>query len=1048
MYHCHIHFYLAGCQRKMVEIIKAMAPLEQFTHSFAQSDGFDAALAAEADVILLDPQGLNVKETVRSMIHSKRDDTEIILLAEQEQISLLTDELPEIRDVWTMPMEAEEIRFRFLRWQQTYKISKDYWQTNHYFESTINSSPNLIWFKDIDGVHKKVNNSFCEMVNKTKEQVEGQKHAYIWDVEEDDPACIESEHKVMESRRTCVSEEVVQTSGGERTLITFKSPLYDLDDSVMGTVGIALDVTREREYEREVARKTHTLETIFTSMDCGVICHSLDGTRILSVNEAALKILGYESKEELLEKGFNMIAFSVIDEDKEKLQRKIEELKDEGDSVSVEYRVQHKDGKILHVMGNVKLIRENGELFYQRFLLDCTDQKNREKKKARHQMELVQALATDYSLVCFFDLDAGTGNALRNDDYDGSLFGDVFSGDILFEQSMELYARDFVYEEDRAAFLRGCTQEKIREELRDKKTYYIKYRIVRKGVVEYFEVKVVRGGIWDGHYGVVIGFHSVDEEIRSEMKQREILQEALSQANRANQAKSVFLSNMSHDIRTPMNAIVGFTSLAITHIDRQEQVKEYLEKIMTSGNHLLSLINDVLDMSRIESGKIHLEEKPCSLPEIVHGLCNILQADIRAKQLELHMDTVDVLNEEIYCDQLRLNQVLLNLMSNSVKYTEPGGSISIRITEENGMDDGYAKYFFRVRDTGIGMSKEFLEHIFEPFEREENSTISGIQGTGLGMAITKNIVDLMGGDIEVKSEQGEGTEFIVSFVFRLCPDAEKEYNIPELENCRALVVDNDIDSCESVTHMLEQFGIRTEWTESEEEAVNRMREAIACKDSYQIYVIGWMPPEIDGIEIARRISREADNDVLILILTSYDWMDIEDEAKEAGVKAFCGKPLFMSELKKCLYNALHGNRTEAENGEDKFGKLHGGRILLAEDVELNQEIAVEILGDAGFTTEVAGNGQIAVEMLEKSEPGYYQLILMDIQMPVMNGYEATKVIRKLENKELASIPILAMSANAFEEDKQEALKSGMNGHIAKPIDIDSMFETLSRILNR
>ncbi|MCM1123075.1 MAG: response regulator [Eubacterium sp.] len=1047
MYHCHIHFYLAACQKKIAEIIKGIAPLEQFTHTFTESDGLEEKLAAEADVILLTVQDMDAGEAVRSAICSKRDQAELIVLADKGQIPLLADELSEIADIWIMPMEEEEVRFRFLKWQQGCKLNKDYWQACHYFEATINSSPNLIWYKDVDGVHRKVNNSFCEMVNKTKEQVEGQKHAYIWGVAEDDPACVESEEKVMSSRRICMSEEVVQTSNGERILITFKSPLYDLDNSVAGTVGIAIDVTREREYEQEVLRKTRTLETIFTTIDCGILCHSLDGSRILSVNEAALKILGYDSKEELLEKGFDMIAASVVVEDREMLLGKIEGLKNEGDSASVEYRVQHKDGKILHVMGNVKLLKEDGELFYQRFLLDCTDQKNREKKNARHQMELIQALARDYSLVCFFDLDAGTGSALRSDDSDGSLFGDVFSGDILFRQSMESYAKDFVYEEDREAFLLSCTQEKIKKELEDKKTYYIKYRIVHGDVVEYYEMKVVRVGIWDGDYGVAIGFHSVDEEVRSEMKQREMLQTALSQANRASQAKSVFLSNMSHDIRTPMNAIVGFTSLAITHIDRQEQVKEYLEKIMTSGNHLLNLINDVLDMSRIESGKIHLEEKPYSLPDIVHGLCNILQADIHAKQLELYIDTMDVLNEEIYCDQLRLNQVLLNLVSNSVKYTEPGGSINIRLTEENNTNDGYAKYIFSVRDTGIGMSKEFLERVFEPFEREENSTISGIQGTGLGMAITKNIVDLMGGDIEVHSEQGKGTEFKVSFVFRIHPATGKEYDIPELKDCRALVVDSDINSCESVAHMLNQVGMRAEWAESEEEALQCTRKANDAKDSYRVYVVGWLPEEIEGIEIAGRLCQEADENALILILTSCDWRDIEDEARKAGVKAFCSKPLFLSELRKCLYDALHGNETVTRKGEEDSGKLRGGHILLAEDVELNQEIAVEILGDAGFTTEVADNGQIAVEMLKQSEPGYYQLVLMDIQMPVMNGYEATRAIRALENKELASIPILAMSANAFEEDKQEALKSGMNGHIAKPIDIDSMFETLRSVLS-
>ena len=1046
MYHCHMHLYLAGCQIKTVETIKDMKPLEQFTHTFMESDGIDETMAAEADVIWLGLQGMDVRKTVQTMIRAKREETELIVLADREQMLLLSEELPQIKDVWIMPMEEEELRFRFLRWQQACKTSKDYRQTSHYLDAAIDNSPNLIWFKDVDGVHMKVNNSFCDAVNKTKEQVQGQRHAYIWDVEEDDPACIESEQKVMSTRKTCIAEEVIQVGNEQRTLITYKSPLYNIDGSVFGTVGIGIDVTREREYEKEVLAKTRILETVFTSIDCGVLCHSLDGSRILSVNEAALKILGYASKEELLDKGFDMVASSVLEEDKEILQSKIEELKNEGDSTSVEYRVKHKDGKVLHVTGNVKLLQENGEMFYQRFMLDCTEQKIRERNNARHQMELVQALTIDYRLVCFFDIDAGVGSTLRNDDYDGSLFGVIFNGDIIFKESIERYARDFVCEEDREVFLRECAQEKIRAELNDKKSYCVRYRIMRADVVEYFEVKIARVGIREGHYEVVLGFHSVDEATRSEMEQKGMLQDALSQANKASQAKSVFLSNMSHDIRTPMNAIVGFTTLAITHIDRQEQVKEYLEKIMTSGNHLLSLINDVLDMSRIESGKIRLDEKPCSLPDIVHGLCNILQADVRAKQLELYIDTVDVMNEEIYCDKLRLNQVLLNLVSNSVKYTEQGGTISIRITEEDSTD-GFAKYVFSVKDTGIGMSKDFVDHIFEPFEREENSTISGIQGTGLGMAITKNIVDLMGGDIEVYSKQGEGTEFIVSFVFRLHFGTEQVYTIPELRDCRALVVDNDINSCESVAHMLEQIGMRADWVQSEEDAVNRVQDS-GSGDGYRVFVIDWMLPEINGIEIARRIRQQSDEDALILILTAYDWADVEDEAKAAGVNVFCSKPLFMSELKKCLHFALHGEHAEAQGSEGNLDKLEGGRILLAEDVELNQEIAVEILGDAGFVTEVADNGQIAVEMIEKSEPGYYQLILMDIQMPVMNGYEATKAIRKLENKELASIPILAMSANAFEEDKQEALKSGMNGHIAKPIDIDSMFATLGSVLGK
>ncbi len=1048
MYHCHTYLYLAGCTERAFEIIKDTEPLAHFSHSFVESVAVDKELAAKADVIFANLHGWNVQDAVRLIIESKRGETGLILLADKEQIPLITDQLEGVMDIWATPMSDEEIRFRFLRWQKTYRDSKDAWQTKQFLDAAINSTPNLVWYKDKHGIHEKVNNSFCSTVNKTMDQVEGRGHAYIWDVEEDDPACIESEQKVMSSRRTCISEETIQVSDGLRTLITYKSPLYDIDGSVMGTVGLGIDVTREREYEQEVIKKARMLETIFTSIECGVLCHSLDGTRIISVNKAALRILGCDSKEELMEEGFDMVAASVFEEDKPGVQSSMKELKEVGDSCSVEYRVQHKNGEIVHVLGNVKLLEENGEVFYQRFLLDCTAQKQQEEKNAQYQMELIQALTIDYKLVCFVDLDTGRGTVLQSDDPEGQLFGGIFNGDIVFRECMERYGREFVHAEDREMFQMAAEQERIRAELQGKRSYCVRYRVVRAQSVEYFEVKVVRAGIWERQFGMVIGFRNVDEQIRSEMQKKDILESALAQANRANKAKSVFLSNMSHDIRTPMNAIVGFTTLAITHIDRSDQVKEYLEKIMASGNHLLSLINDVLDMSRIESGKIQLEEKVCSLPDIVHGLCNILQGDIRAKRLELYIDTVDVLNEDIYCDKLRLNQVLLNLVSNAVKYTPEGGTINVRITEQPVDREGYAGYVFTVKDTGIGMSEEFLQHIFEPFEREENSTISGIQGTGLGMAITKNIVDMMNGNIEVQSEQGVGTQFDVSFIFRTHVREELKQNIPELKNCRALVVDSDKDSCESVSHMLGQIGMRAEWAVSEEEAVLQSREAAMQGDDFRVYVIGWMLPEIDGIGIARRIREEIEQEAIVIVLTACDWADIEDEAKQAGVTAFCSKPLFLSELMECLDYVLHGEKHEVKEDKTGMQNLKEARILLAEDVELNQEIAVEILGDAGFVTEVAGNGQEAVDMLRRSEPGYYQLILMDIQMPVMNGYEATKAIRRLKNKELASIPILAMSANAFEEDKQEALRSGMNGHIAKPIDIDSMFETLRNVLSR
>ncbi|MCM1256984.1 MAG: response regulator [Roseburia sp.] len=1045
MYHCHVQIYLLGRKCRMFEWIKEMSPLEHFTHEYLESEEPEEQLTARADLILADLQGEAAKETAAGLILAKKKDAKLIVLAQKSCMELLSEHLSEIEDVWICPMSEEETKFRFLRWQQGFKMSKDFWQTSHYFETTINSVPNLIWYKDKNGIHEKVNDSFCKAVNKTKEQVQGRGHAYIWDVEQDDPACIESEREVMEKRETCISEEVIQTGAGIRTLTTYKSPLYDVDGSVMGTAGVGIDITKERAFEQDLLQKNQILEKIFATLDCGVVLHTADGSNVISANLAALKILGYETVEEMMEDGFAMVAKTVVDEDKVKLRACMKTLTTVGDSVSVEYRVQHKDGELLHIMGNIKLLQENGQLLYRRFLLDCTQQKLMEEKNEKRQMELIHALSIDYNIICSFDLDTDAGTALRSNKEAGGIFACSEGEELSYTESMKDYTQRFVHEEDREILRQRFSVDGLKKELAEKNAYSLNYRVCTDEGIAYYQIKAVPTGKWSEDKGIVLGFRSVDEEIRSEMEKKTLLENALQQANRANKAKSIFLSNMSHDIRTPMNAIVGFTSLAMTHIDCKEQVEEYLKKIMTSGNHLLSLINDVLDMSRIESGKIHLDENLCRLPDILHGLSNILLADVHAKQLELNIDVVDVVDEEIYCDKLRLNQVLLNLLGNAVKYTGAGGTVSMRLTEKPATQEGYGNYEFNIKDTGIGMSEEFVSHIFEPFERENSSTVSGIQGTGLGMAITKNIIEMMHGTIDIKSRKGEGTEINVCFSFRLHDQIKEPVDIPQLKNYRALVVDDDFNACDSVTDMLGQLGMRTEWTLSGKEALLRTRQAVSRDDIYNVYVIDWMLPDMNGIEVTRRIRKEMGDEVPIILMTAYDWADIEEEAKEAGINAFCTKPLFLSDLRSCLHSIVNAKEDQEEDpGESE--KNYTGRILLAEDNALNQEIATAILEDAGFTTEVADNGQIAVEMLKKSQPGYYQLVLMDVRMPVMNGYEATGEIRQLENKELASIPILAMTANAFEEDRREALRCGMNGHLAKPIDVKKLFQMLDKML--
>lgn len=548
-------------------------------------------------------------------------------------------------------------------------------------------------------------------------------------------------------------------------------------------------------------------------------------------------------------------------------------------------------------------------------------------------------------------------------------------------------------------------------------------------------------------------------ELRAEKKSREELHELngqLTQAKQAaedaylaaqyaNQAKTTFLNNMSHDIRTPMNAIIGFTSLAVTHLDEKETVRDYLGKIMVSSEHLLSLINDVLDMSRIESGKVRIEERECFLPSIIHDLRNILQTDVKAKRLDFYIDTVDVEHEGIICDKLRLNQVLLNIMSNAMKFTKPGGTVGLRVVEKPNAPEGFADYDFVVKDTGIGMSEEFRQKIFEPFTREENSTVSGIQGTGLGMAITKNIVDMMNGTITVKSKLGEGSEFTVSLRFRTTGQEQKITVIKDLEGFRALIADDSMDSCTSVEKMLRIIGMRPEWTTSGKEAVYRAKYATEQNDPFKVYIIDWLMPDMNGVEVVRRIRGEIGDQVPIIILTAYDWSEIEKEAREAGVTAFCAKPLFLSELYSILQNAgdIVGAEVEQEIDPDEF---KGKRVLLVDDVELNREIAVAILEEAGLEVETAENGKEAVDFIRKMKPGYVDLVLMDIMMPIMDGYQAAREIRKMDDPAYSQIPIIAMTANAFEEDRQAALDAGMNDHLAKPFQIEQLYQMMRTYL--
>ena len=533
--------------------------------------------------------------------------------------------------------------------------------------------------------------------------------------------------------------------------------------------------------------------------------------------------------------------------------------------------------------------------------------------------------------------------------------------------------------------------------------------------------------------------HDVTDQRERELQQEGALRIALASAEHANKAKTAFLNNMSHDIRTPMNAIIGFTALAAAHMDQPDLVKDYLTKIGTSSQHLLSLINDVLDMSRIESGVVKIEEKEVCIPDILHDLKTIIQGNIQAKQQDLYIDTQDVVHENVITDRLRLNQILLNIVSNAIKFTPVGGMVNIRVSEKPCSRRGFTIFEFRIRDNGIGMSEEFQTHVFDSFSRERSSTQSG-----LGMAITKNIVDMMGGTISLTSKEGKGTEFVVTLNFKTLEKAAVYGAIPELVGARALVVDDDVHTCMSVSKMLREIEMRVDWSTSGKEAVIRANEAFEENDAFKVYIIDWLMPDMNGIETVRRIRAVVGDETPIIILTAYDWADIEQEAKEAGVTAFVEKPIFMSELRRVLTKPME-IKEETSQQTERETRYSGKKLLLVEDNELNREIATALLEEIGIIVDSVEDGTDAVERMNEVEDDRYDLIFMDIQMPKMDGYMTTREIRTLKNNKKANIPIIAMTANAFEEDKKKAFKAGMNAHIAKPIDIKTILAVFDQV---
>ena len=544
---------------------------------------------------------------------------------------------------------------------------------------------------------------------------------------------------------------------------------------------------------------------------------------------------------------------------------------------------------------------------------------------------------------------------------------------------------------------------------------------------------------------------AVFQETTKEHNMREHLADALKQAQNSNQARTAFFSSMSHDIRTPMNGIIGMTNVALNSLDNMEKVESCLNKITAASGHLLQLINEVLDMSRIESGKISLKEENVHLPSMMANLISFIRPDMDKKKQSFELKSQILEHDTVISDGLHLQKILLNLLSNAMKYTQAGGTISMQITETN-VDADTIRLRFVVEDNGIGMTPEFLERVFAPFERAEDSRMSQATGTGLGLAITKSIVDMMEGDIYVESEKDMGSRFTVELPLKL-PKLQMQ-ELPDLAGYSVLIVDDDQDACESISLILQETGIRADWVMNGMEAVEKAWQAHVMEDDYCIVIVDWKMPEMDGVETARRIRARLGSGMPILLLSAYDWENVKEEAIQAGINGFLTKPIFKADILEQMKQYIQGGYQEYEEQQiqetenlEGVRKLEGVRILVADDNELNLEIMFEILNSSGAEVDCVHNGKEALDTYLKSSQGYYQIILMDVHMPEMDGLQATKKIRNSGRPDASIVPIIAMTADVFKEDIRRCKDAGMDAHIGKPVELDKLYSMVRKFIN-
>ncbi|MBR6165150.1 MAG: response regulator [Clostridia bacterium] len=774
---------------------------------------------------------------------------------------------------------------------------------------------------------------------------------------------------------------------------------------------------------------------------------------LLYANKAVFSIFGCEGAEDFSALTGNTFRGMLHPEDVERvtesIDRQIETSEENMDYV--EYRIIRKDGAVRWVddYGHYAETEAYGAIYYV-FISDITEKRESmesDRKKLRKELDqMITAMASDYRSVYHVDLDTDDAVCYRADPDDPAEREGVH---FPFHQRFKEYCAQYVDEEYRENFLRFIDPEEIRKALATENIIACRY-LVRRGAKESYEMLRMAGvrhpADREDHivHAVGIGFTDIDSEMRKNLAQQRALADALAAAKQANTAKTTFLSNMSHEIRTPLNAIIGLNSLALRNENLPEETREYLEKIGGSARHLLGLINDILDMSRIESGRIVLRKEEFSFRGMLEQINTMVMSQCAEKGLKYECRMLGGVSDYYIGDDMKLKQVLINILSNAIKFTDAPGSITLTV-ERTGAFHDHSTLKFVIQDTGVGIDPAFLPKIFEPFTQENSSRSSKYGSTGLGMAITRSIVELMNGEISVRSEKGKGSEFtvVISLKNSLQQGPATHYIKPR--DMLVLIVDDEEIAAEHARLVLDEVGIKADICLSGEEALNMLEVQHAKHSPYNLVLLDWKMPEMDGLEVARQIRKRYDNETTVIILTSFNWDEIMDEALHIGVDSFVAKPLFASNVIDEFERLARKNNMSLFR-EKKQADLKGTRILLAEDIFINAEIMKQLLVMKEAAIDHAENGKLAVEMFEGSEPGTYDAILMDVRMPEMDGLEATQAIRALDRPDAKSVPIIAMTANAFDEDVQRSLQVGMNAHLSKPVEPDHLYQTLAELI--